>query len=153
MDRYGEAIEADLHEHYGVDLLDFFRGVHSWRKLQLLIDKLPTSSHLSAARIEDDEMAERWLELNEDKKSSPTPPPWTDLTYQAQLLMAVVEGLEGLTHLVHSIAAGKATTPPKPLPRPRSALDRVKHKQVMKQHTSLVAEVYEAQNRWEAVHG
>jgi hypothetical protein len=44
IDDHGEAIEADLHRFYNVDLLDVFRGKLSPRKALVLINALPDTS-------------------------------------------------------------------------------------------------------------
>ena len=44
IDRYGEAIEWDLHERLGLDLVALVRS-RSWAKLARLIDRLPSDSH------------------------------------------------------------------------------------------------------------
>lgn len=38
------AIEADLHRYYGIDLLDFYRGRISLRKLAVLVEGLPAEA-------------------------------------------------------------------------------------------------------------
>lgn len=47
---YGEAIEADLLRHYGVNLLDLWRGRLTPRRLMVLIKGLPPGSALHRAR-------------------------------------------------------------------------------------------------------
>jgi hypothetical protein len=42
--RYGEALEADLHRFYGLDLLDFYRGKMSPRALWVRLWNLPPES-------------------------------------------------------------------------------------------------------------
>lgn len=46
---HGDAIEADLHRFYHLDLLDFERGDLSVRKLAVLVRQLPADSALSRA--------------------------------------------------------------------------------------------------------
>ena len=149
IDRYGEAIEWDLHERLGLDLVALVRS-RSWAKLARLIDRLPSDSHYMAAIAEDDEVAEAWLRANPEsgeKRRAGVRPKWTDMSAEAQLLMAVVERLDTLSHQV-----GGIEKPPKPLPRPASALERVRRRMVERSHEALVAEVREAQQRWKERH-
>lgn len=48
IDRYGEAIEADLLETYGVDLAEFYRGKRSPRQILRLLAMLPDTCRLQA---------------------------------------------------------------------------------------------------------
>lgn len=48
LDEHGEAIEADLAQTYGVDLLDYFRGRRPAGQIIRLIHALPPGSRLSA---------------------------------------------------------------------------------------------------------
>lgn len=57
--KFGDDLEYDLHRFLGVDLLDFFRGVHPWGKLSRLTVRLPWYSNYKRA-LEDDE--EFWRE-------------------------------------------------------------------------------------------
>ena len=145
IDRYGEAIEADLHSVYGVDLLDFFRGVFSWRKLQVLIDGLPGSSRFSAARIDDDEAAELYLASLGGKEPPPQRPRIVDEDMHAALLRAVVNHLGAVVDLLNKQDPAKRA----PLLGPVTAIERQKLKASLTRHRSLVDEVREAQKRWE----
>lgn len=49
LDEYGDEIEADLLRVYQIDLLDFYRGALSVRRLGLLIRHLPADSALVLA--------------------------------------------------------------------------------------------------------
>ncbi len=49
IDRFGEAIESDLHRVYGIRLIDWFRGVYSTGEIVRRIRTLPPGSALEAA--------------------------------------------------------------------------------------------------------
>lgn len=49
MTGHGEAVEADLVRYYGVDLLDYYRGRLSARRLRVLLQHLPRDSALVRA--------------------------------------------------------------------------------------------------------
>ncbi|WP_432027464.1 hypothetical protein [Streptomyces sp. 1222.5] len=98
MREHGEAVEADLREHYGVRLRDLFLrdgGGHrrmTWRELRCYIRQLPPGSrtriaigdedsiwglqeHLTAVVI-DELRTSNWQRANEGaKRSEQTPPP------------------------------------------------------------------------------
>lgn len=152
VDRYGPAIEWDLHERLGVDLLDFFRGVHPWRKLQRLLDQLGKidGTALWAARADDDHLAAAYLEahpelLREDGPAKPAPPPLRSMDMHTQLLL----GLHDMVGLVVDTLAqlGGGTPQMSPAPRPTTALTRAKAKTKARKMNALLAEALEAQAR------
>ena len=51
LSEHGEALEADLHRYYQLDLLDLFRGRLSWRKLAVLVRHLPLDSATVQAQL------------------------------------------------------------------------------------------------------
>lgn len=92
-----DVIEADLHRHYAVDILDVFRGLLSWRKLRVLIEQLPADSFTkhALAGIEFD--------------------PWSATEHLLAMLHDLVADLTWITATVNS---KKKIPVPKPLPRP-----------------------------------
>ncbi len=46
LEEYGDEIEADLLRYYGIDLLDFYRGTLSGRRLRILLRHMPYDSAL-----------------------------------------------------------------------------------------------------------
>lgn len=144
MDRHGEAIEYDLHDRFGLDLLDFFRGVHSWRKLRVLIDRLPASSASTESMLNDPEYA-RWA--LEQPKGPPSPPRMADWSTEVDLLARVVDRLAELTTVVASGLGGKPR-PPQPVTRPVTEIDRERDRISERRHLALVDEVKAAQERY-----
>ena len=67
------------------------------------------------------------------------------MSYEAQLLTALGERIEQLIQ----VTAGDNKTSLQPWPRPETAVDRIKHRQRMQRHESLVAEAYAAMDRHE----
>ena len=51
LSEHGEALEADLHRYYQLDLLDLFRGRLTWRKLGVLVRHLPLDSATVQAQL------------------------------------------------------------------------------------------------------
>lgn len=93
MEEHAEAIEADLLRHYGVDLLDWYRGQLSSRRLRVLVEHLPAGSsfaravngeaadwglteHLLAAVVDQLSVA-NWMfaTVNRDEDAEPLPYP------------------------------------------------------------------------------
>ncbi len=148
MDRYGEAIEADLHDR-GLDLLDFFRGRHSWRKLLVILNHLPRTANFRAAQADDDEYAEQVLDM--PGVSVPSHPPLTGYTPEAELLTTIGEVLEAMH--ARLLELGKRKAPhSKPWRRPRTAFDRVEERRRQDRFDALLSEVEEAQARYAAQH-
>ncbi|MEV5770079.1 hypothetical protein AB0L49_02245 [Streptomyces antimycoticus] len=92
LSEHGEAVEADLREHYGARLSDLFRGGLTWRELGVLVRQLPSRSrtrlatgdadgvwglqeHLQALTIDELRVA-NWQRANEGvAKSKQSKPP------------------------------------------------------------------------------
>lgn len=143
--KYGDEIEVDLHREYGVDLLDFFRGRFSWRKLYLLIQKLPSRALFHEAIADDREFAEQFIDAPQGSGA----PRVSEYSQEVARLDLVVEHLAALTATVVAMAGGKPGRL-KPMPRPETALTRLERERSTQRHNSLVDEVLQAQERWSA---
>ena len=131
-----------------MDLVDFFRGVHAWRKLENIIHRLPATSQYREAVAQDDELAEAWITSRADQVSSAKAAvPLTELTVEVQLLMQAVRQLERLGGLVLSIGGGKPSGVTD-IPVVETALGRARARITWIRHAALVDEVTEAQARW-----
>lgn len=69
IDRYGEAIDADLAQFYGIDILDFFRGTLPAGRVFRLLEVLPDTSRMHAMVLADPE----------HQQQSGSPEPWREL--------------------------------------------------------------------------
>lgn len=143
--KYGNEIEVDLHREYGVDLLDFFRGRYSWRKLALMIQKLSSRALFHEALLDDAEFAEQFV----DAPESSSAPRVSEYTAEVSRLDLVIEHLAALTATVTALAGGRPGRL-KPMPRPETALTRLERERSTQRHNSLVDEVLQAQERWSA---
>lgn len=150
IDKYGEAIEWDLQTRCGLDLLDFFRGRHSWRKLEMILSRLPGSSAYVEARVNDPEVAEHLASQPENDR--PRPPALSEfgpdvamLANISDLLAVVVANLEAL----RNVKPGK----PRMAPRPVTGVERARAARARLKHDDLVADVRAAQERWAAARG
>lgn len=135
--RYGGAIEADLHHHYRLDLLGLWRGTLSPRKVLTLIDHLPATSNYIAAVAGDDQLASQ---QGEHASPGPQGPRLQDWTPEAAALAAVVDRLGELIR-IQIARAGKKPPPVRAYPRPVTAADRAHIRRRHQQHRELVARV------------
>lgn len=143
VDRYGEAIEYDLHDHFGLDILDFFRGRYSWRKLRVLIDQLPPGSAFWAARAGDVEAAEAYIRDRageDEKKKKPHRPELRDLSPEIQQLIAINDRLAELS-AKQDLTLGHPSARVDVQPRPLFAVDIAKARLERQAVDSLVSEV------------
>lgn len=150
MDRYGEAIEADLADR-GLDLLDFFRGARSWRQLLVILDHLPRASRFRQAAADDDEWAEGALaEEQVGRVAEPPTLPLSEFTREVELLSVVAELLQSVNANIRVLAHDKNPPRVQPMPRPRTALDRARDRRRAARFAELEAEVAQAQERFAA---
>jgi hypothetical protein len=135
IERYGGAIEADLHHHYRLDLLDLWRGALSPRKVLNLIDHLPATSNYIAAMAGDDQLANQ-----EHASAGPRGPRLQDWSPEVAALAAVVDRLGELIR-IQIARAGKKPPAIRAFPRPVTAADRARIRRRHQQHRELVARV------------
>jgi hypothetical protein len=127
----------------GLDLLDFFRGVHSWRKLATLVRQLPSSSHTTEAMANDDELAESFSDQEPSKSSGPK---LSEYTAEVARLDAILDRLTELIATTVRMNGGKAPRT-RPATRPETAFTRAQQRRADKKMSALIAEVEEAQQR------
>ena len=133
IERYGYAIEADLHRHYGLDLHDFFRGKYPWRKLLTLIDLLPEDSAFLEARECDPQHAERILaeaggyrKFMQAAQSAPEPAPLRrSHGALAERMTRIEDAIEKLVCVTIAVNSEKQTAVPERAKRPETALARL----------------------------
>lgn len=100
------------------------------------------------AQADDEDFAEAVLALPESDRPD-RGPSLADWSPEVNLLAAAVDRLGENIAATIAAAGGKA---PKirPLPRPKTAFDRVRARRRWEAHGTLVSEVEEAQRRWAA---
>jgi len=155
VDRYGPAIEVDLHR-MGLDLVDFFRGRHSWRKLELLLRRMHNTSQFIEALLNDPDVAESIIAEEQARRRAGLPDPvsrprWSEYTPEASRLDSVVDALNVVASLLAQQISQKPQPPVRPRPRPETEIDRKRARDRQARHDSLVAEVEEAQARRRAL--
>lgn len=135
-----------MHHECGIDLLDFFRGRYSWRKLFSLISLLPSRSKLGIAQAEDEDFAERILKLREDDDASGTPP-LESFTPEVAAITNLLDRVGEVASLLETLITHQAPKQVQSSPRPVTAFDRVRQRMAWDVHTELVDEVEEARQR------
>lgn len=131
----------------GLDLVDFFRGRHSWRKLWLILDRLPTSSAYREAVLDDPEVAEALMQRLEPQRRS-AGPRLSEFDTNVALLTDIYDRLGDVIAAVVMSNGGKDPKV-RPAPRPLTGLDRARKRLEDRQFAALEAEFKAAQERWE----
>jgi hypothetical protein len=139
---YRAAAERDLWEVHHLDLTVEWRS-RRWRRLLNLLDGLRRTSHTHDAMMQDEQLAEVFLERERRgeesaKKSSRR---MTEFTLEAELLSYAVDRLG---ELIVAQAAGKGAKPRRvePMPRPDTAMQRVRERKTRSRHDFTVARVF-----------
>lgn len=101
-----------------------FRGAITPRKVLAYIDRLPSWSAFAEASAQDDEIAEMYA-AQDDAEQPAASPLIREWTPERAELVRLNEGIQTLTVMVNS-ALGGTGDQPKPLPRPETAMDRLK---------------------------
>jgi hypothetical protein len=131
--RYGEAIEYDL-ACRGVDLAQEWRS-RRWRKLLNLIDHLPAHSAYAEALAADEDLAE--LILSQPRPEGAAVVRISEWSSERAVLAEISDKLSSVVAAVIA-AAGSKPPPFVPSPRPKVAADRIRERQRVEAHLSLV---------------
>ncbi len=107
-----------------------------WRELLNLIDHLPRNSAYHEALVEDDDLAEV-LATRPDVDRPPTRQ-MRDFSVEVELLSVLGDRIGELIHVV-AATKGAKPKPLRPLPRPSSALQRLRARRRRAKHDSVVA--------------
>ncbi|HEX5525170.1 MAG TPA: hypothetical protein VFX53_17125 [Pedococcus sp.] len=137
IERHGEALEYDLHHELHIDIHDFFRGTRSWVEFYRLIYRLPAYGHFKAGLLDNEDDAAELLKRGEAATFG-----MHGWTYERELLSSLVEAVRAMhSTLVAVNSKGHKGFTVKPLPRPVTAMDRLKKRQRWHRHDELVAKV------------
>lgn len=117
----------------------------------MVLNHLPRASHFRQATADDDEWAEEYLAQERVGKVEPPPSlPMSEFTHEVELLSMVVELLQATNSNLRVLAHEKNPPKVKPMPRPRTALDRARDRRRAAKFAELEAEVLQAQERYAA---
>lgn len=137
VDRYGEAIEADLADrgwHLG-RLLDECE----FRFVLNVVDHLPRNSAFVQAMTDDEEWAAQVLDGPQPEKKPPAVR-MADWSPEMEMLTNLLDAVRELTR-VAAMAGGSKPKKTPPAPRPRTALDRLRERRREAKHRRVVAAV------------
>lgn len=141
---YRTAAERDLWEVHRLDLSIEWQS-RRWRRLLNLLDGLRRTSHIHEAMALDEDLAELYLEReNRDpetvqKQKAKRRP--IEFSVEAELLSYAVDRLGELI-VAQAVGRGARKRKVEPMPRPDSALHRVRQRQARSKHQYTVARVY-----------
>lgn len=97
-----------------------------------LIEHLPTDSHYIAALAEDPEAAEHM-----DPDAKPKPPRLTEFGPDIAALSVIADRLGLLIRVTRAAAGEKRPPAMQPYPRPRLAIDRLRHQRRLARHDHI----------------
>ncbi|NKR61720.1 hypothetical protein GS474_23970 [Rhodococcus hoagii] len=149
INRYGEDIEKDM---WGMpnqaDLSDWILDHPnlSWNKLFRLLPALPAGGFYHAAIADDDERADRILEMEADG-DLPAPskrPSLVGWTPERAELAAAVDLLQHILHGVWGASPkfkGKGGRPPKRRLGPQTARERAEERQTLREHDDIASQL------------
>lgn len=130
LEEHKEAVEADLHWRYGIDLLDLWRpgGKLSWRKLGVLIRHLPPESATATAQrnAADPEALARAAE-----HADPATGRWS---HMEMLLASLVDAVRQLIWTTAAVRGAKGKQP-EPMARPGVQPSRLKRQPLTPEQT------------------
>lgn len=136
LERFGEAIEADLFER-GFDLAVLWRR-RRFRFLLNIIRHLPRNSHYADAVANDEDLVlAQWDQIAQQNGKQATGPRVSEHGYVEELLADICDRLGGVISALQSVN-GIKPKPIKPLSRPRTAVDRIKARKARESRLALV---------------
>lgn len=139
-----------MHHELGLDILDFFRGILPWGKLHRMLGRLPQGSQYWAARADDDEAADQYLDTEDAKKprKPQQPPALGEMNYANQVLTHMANLLTSMGGKLDVLGGAKPDRMTL-LPHAVTALDRAKRRRALAAADDLIEEVKDAMRRSE----
>lgn len=141
LERYGDALEADFQQVYGLNLGKLWRSRQHSRMLRL-IHQLPQASRFNAEVANDPEHVQAIVEATEGQQTA-YHPPMSEWHIENEQLATVADLLQ---NVIQAIVASNGAKPPKmkPMARPRSEFDAARERAKLSNHRKLVARVLRA---------
>lgn len=140
MEKFTPELRADLQEVYGVNLADLFNEKR-WVHLLALIDGLQQGSRYLAAVALDPEIAEQMVNHDEyaSQRAEDSGPSLVGYDHLNQQMAMLIDAVHANTAATVASAGGKSK-PPKPLPRPKTAIDKAKEDRSKTDQKTLISE-------------
>lgn len=115
-----------------------------WRKLLSLIDHLPPNSYYHQAVMNDPEhaaaiVAQQARAKAEGKDTGTGKPPLSTWSAEVSMMAKVLDAVRHLQYLTVAVNGSKNAQPPKPEPRPGTALEAADRKRRQADHEKLTA--------------
>lgn len=125
-DDYRSAIEVDLHQVYTADLGELWRA-RQWRKLLAMIERLGRSTFFGEVMSQDDDLAKQVISRRKKIGEQEKPPErrMSEFSADTELLTIVADRLGELIAVTAASRGGNMRAP-KPLPRPKTATQRMR---------------------------
>lgn len=102
------------------------------------IEGLPAASRYQAAIANDEEVAQMILDMEEENGgASEWSPPLSEYDLNNTLLSLIVDSLASLQATIVAVNGGKPSKP-EPLPRPKTAVDRLREKRSQERQQVIV---------------
>ena len=139
LERYGEAIEADL-AFRGWDLARLWHA-RRWRFILNILDHLPRDSFFAEAMANDDEAVEAYHRNNPEAGNGKPSTRLSELGLTEEILSGIFHRI-GLLYMAFVAAnSEKHKQPPKmpPWPMPELAIDRIRRREARETYDELVA--------------
>jgi hypothetical protein len=136
---YRRAIEWDLHALHGLDLGAEWRA-RRWRRLLDFVDGLPKHSHFAEALAADEDLAEAILDAD-DGKPKKVVRRLSEYSPEVELLTVLTDRVAELIQVTVASRGGKPRKVT-PMPRPASAVEKVRTRRQRRRHEWTVARVY-----------
>lgn len=108
------------------------------RYLLNLIDHLPRDSFFSEAVAQDEDHARMLLAHPSSRGSTAYAPPLSTWSPEVELLTSILDAVQTAGIMSANVQGAKLPAP-KPAPRPRTAVERLRTRAALEQHESLVA--------------
>lgn len=138
---YRNAAERDLWEVHHLDLSAEWQA-RRWRRLMNLLDGLRRTSHIHEAMADDDELAEIYLLRERDGQAgTKSRRRVAEYTVEAELLSYAVDRLGELI-VAQAVSNGGKRRHVEPMPRPVTALHRMRENRARVRHKYTVARVF-----------
>lgn len=139
---YREAAERDLWEVHRLDLAEQWAG-RRWRRLLNLLDGMRRTSYLHEAMMLDEDLAQQYLEQERRASAAESKARrrMTEFSTEVELMSVAVDRLG---ELITVLAASRGSKPRRvqPMPRPESALTKVRERRSRHRHNYTVARVF-----------